>query len=87
MRKASWMMRARSLTSLTSQLCLVHGRVMPTVSHSWKASEPISDVGTWPEMQTSGTLSISASCSGVTALVAPGPEVTSMTPTLPVERA
>jgi hypothetical protein len=31
--------------------------------------------------------SISASCSGVTALVAPGPEVTSMTPTLPVERA
>ena len=51
---------------------------MPTVSHSWKASEPISEVGTWPVMQTSGIESISASCSGVTALVAPGPEVTSM---------
>jgi hypothetical protein len=52
------------LTSLTSQLCLVQGRVMPTVSHSWKASEPISEVGTWPVMQTSGIESISASCSG-----------------------
>jgi len=60
---------------------------MPTVSHSWKASEPISDVGTCPVMQTSGMESISASCSGVTALVAPGPEVTSITPALPVERA
>ena len=55
---------------------------MPTVSHSWKASEPISEVGTWPVRQTSGIESISASCSGVTALVAPGPEVTSMTPGL-----
>ena len=81
------MVAASSLMSFTSQLCLVQGRVMPTVSHSWKASEPISDVGTWPVMQTSGTESISASCSGVTALVAPGPEVTSMTPALPVERA
>ncbi len=85
--KASWMMRARSLTSFTSQLCFVQGRVMPTVSHSWKASEPISVVGTWPEMHTSGIESISASCSGVTALVAPGPEVTRRTPALPVERA
>src|ERR1700741_3155707 len=44
--KASWMVAASSLTSFTSQLCLVQGRVMPTVSHSWKASEPISEVGT-----------------------------------------
>ncbi len=55
---------------------------MPTVSASWKASEPISEVGTWPVMQTSGIESISASASGVTALVAPGPEVTSTTPGL-----
>ncbi len=71
----------------TSQLCLVQGRVMPTVSASWKASEPISGVGTCPVMQMIGIESISASCNGVTALVAPGPEVTSRTPGLPVERA
>ena len=73
--------------SLTSQLCLVQGRVMPTVSASWKASDPIMKVGTWPEKTTSGIESISASVSPVTALVAPGPEVTSATPTLPVARA
>ena len=49
---------------------------MPVVSHSWKASLPIRCVGTWPEKMTSGTLSISASVMPVTALVAPGPEVT-----------
>ncbi len=60
---------------------------MPTVSHSWNASVPIRCVGTWPVMQTSGIESISASVRPVTALVAPGPEVTSTQPTLPVERA
>ena len=60
---------------------------MPTVSHSWKASLPIMWVGTWPVMQTTGIESISASVRPVTALVAPGPEVTSTTPILPVERA
>ena len=55
---------------------------MPTVSHSWKASLPIRCVGTWPVMQTSGMESIMASVSGVTMLVAPGPEVTSATPGL-----
>ena len=50
---------------------------MPTVSHSWNASEPIRCVGTWPVMQTSGIESIIASVRPVTALVAPGPEVTS----------
>ncbi len=50
---------------------------MPTVSHSWKASLPIRWVGTWPVMQTIGMESISASVRPVTALVAPGPEVTS----------
>ena len=60
---------------------------MPTVSHSWKASEPIRWVGTWPVITTSGMESIRASTMPVTALVAPGPEVTSTTPGLPVERA
>ena len=80
-------MRARSSTFFTSQLCLVQGRVMPTVSHSWKASLPMRCVGTWPVMHTMGMESISASVRPVTELVAPGPEVTSTTPTLPVERA
>ena len=66
---------------------MVHGRVMPTVSASWKASLPIRWVGTWPVRQTKGTLSISASNRPVTALVAPGPDVTSTQPTFPVERA
>jgi hypothetical protein len=38
-------------------------------------------------MHTSGIESIMASVRPVTALVAPGPEVTSTTPTLPDERA
>jgi hypothetical protein len=48
---------------------------------------PISAVGTWPVITTIGIESISASVIPVTALVAPGPEVTSTTPGLPVERA
>ena len=60
---------------------------MPTVSASWKASLPIRCVGTCPVMQTIGIESHSASVSPVTALVAPGPEVTSTQPTFPVERA
>ena len=73
--------------SLTSQLCLVQGRVMPTVSASWNPSVPIMKVGTCPVRTTMGIESISASVNPVTALVAPGPDVTSATPTLPVERA
>ncbi|MNL61201.1 hypothetical protein D3C87_1850920 [compost metagenome] len=60
---------------------------MPTVSHSWKASVPINVVGTWAVMQMSGMESSNASVRPVTALVAPGPEVTRTTPGLPVERA
>ena len=60
---------------------------MPTVSASWKASVPIRCVGTWPVMTTMGIESMSASVIGVTMLVAPGPEVASATPHLPVERA
>ena len=45
-------------TSLTRKLCLTTGRVMPTVSHSWKASSPIAGTGTWPVMITIGMLSM-----------------------------
>ena len=41
-----------------SSLCLVTGMVMPVVSASWKASEPIAQLGTWPVMATSGTESM-----------------------------
>ena len=64
---------ARSFTSLTRKLCLTHGRVMPTVSHSWKASWPIACVGTWPVMITIGIESMYAVAMPVTALVTPGP--------------
>jgi hypothetical protein len=37
--KAFFITSARSRTSFTRKLCLTIGRVMPTVSHSWKASE------------------------------------------------
>ena len=51
---AFFIVGARSLTSFTRKLCLTHGRVMPTVSHSWNASSPIAWVGTWPVMITIG---------------------------------
>ena len=40
--------------SITSSLCLVTGRVMPTVSHSWKASVPMAGRGTCPVIATMG---------------------------------
>ncbi|SLJ33393.1 Uncharacterised protein [Mycobacteroides abscessus subsp. abscessus] len=54
------------------------------MSASWKASVPIIGNGTWPVMATTGTESAWASASGVTRLVAPGPEVARQTPTRPV---
>ena len=45
------------------------------------------NVGTWPVKTMIGMLSSRASVRPVTALVAPGPEVTRQTPGLPVERA
>ena len=54
---------------------------------SWKASLPSAPVGTWPQITTIGTESDMASRTGVTMLVAPGPEVTMATPTLPDARA
>ena len=55
---ASRMIRGSSSALITSSLCLVTERVMPTVSHSWKASVPMAVVGTWPVMATIGTESM-----------------------------
>ena len=44
-------------------------------------------VGTWPQMTTIGIESAMQSRTGVTVLVAPGPEVTMQTPTRPLARA
>jgi hypothetical protein len=82
--KASASTRGMSSPLRTRKLCLVIGIVMPEMSASWKASVPISPRPTCPVMATTGIESIWASASGVTRLVAPGPEVAMQTPTLPV---
>ena len=48
---------------------------------------PITSFGTWAEITMIGVESMNAVASPVMALVAPGPDVTSTTPGLPVERA
>ena len=60
---------------------------MPVTSDSWKASLPIMARGTCPVIATIGTESICAVMIPVTRFVAPGPEVATQTPTLPVDRA
>ena len=81
---ASRITRGTSFASVISQLCLVTGIVMPTVSHSWNASVPITEYATWPVITTIGMLSMYASQSGVTMFVAAGPLVTIATPGRPV---
>ena len=81
---ASAMARGISAGSVTRKLCLVIGMVMPQMSASWNASVPISARLCCPVMATTGTESMYASASGVTRLVAPGPDVAMHTPTLPV---
>jgi hypothetical protein len=68
-------------------LCFVIGSVIPVMSHSWNASDPMSLLPTWPVMQTIGDESIIAVAMPVTMLVAPGPEVAMATPTFPLARA
>jgi hypothetical protein len=51
-------MSGMSWAEVTSSLCLVTDRVMPTVSHSWNASVPMAESGTWPVMHTTGTESM-----------------------------
>ena len=60
---------------------------MPVMSVSWKASEPMAGLPTWPVTMTMGTESIAAVAMPVTRFVAPGPEVAQATPGLPVTRA
>src|SRR6267154_1512131 len=57
--------------SFTMTFHLVQLREIPMTSASWKASEPIAEVATWPQKTTRGTPSERASCIGVTTLVAP----------------
>ena len=57
------------------------------MSVSWNASVPMNSFGTCAEMTMMGMESIYAVAIPVMAFVAPGPEVTSTTPGLPVERA
>ena len=59
-------------------------RVVPTTSASWKASQPITAVGTWPVKTTMPMESIRASVRPVMVLVAPGPEVTMAVPVCPL---
>ena len=57
-KKACRTARAMSSGFMTSSLCLVTERVMPTVSASWNESVPITARLTWPVMATIGTESI-----------------------------
>ena len=66
---------------------MVIGSVMPVMSVSWNASDPISLLPTWPVMHTMGDESIIAVAMPVTMFVAPGPEVAIATPTRPLARA
>ncbi len=84
---ASLMVLAMSFTSLIRKLCFVHDLVMPTMSASWNASLPTRSVVTCPVKTTMGMESMYAVAIPVTVFVAPGPEVTRATPTLPVTRA
>ncbi len=81
---ASRITRGMSFASVINQLCFVTGIVMPTVSHSWNASVPITEYATWPVITTIGMVSMYASQSGVTMFVAAGPLVTIATPGRPV---
>jgi len=61
--------------------------VMPVMSVSWNASDPMRRLPTCPVMQTIGDESIIAVAMPVTMLVAPGPDVAMATPTRPLARA
>ena len=76
-----------SAAFVTRKLCFVIVSVMPVTSVSWNASDPMNASATWPVMQTIGIESIIAVAMPVTRLVAPGPEVATATPTLPLARA
>src|SRR4030095_1982834 len=70
--------------SVTRNTCFATEPMMLATGASWNASLPMAAVGTWPQITTIGTESAIQSRTGVTVLVAPGPDVTTHTPTLPV---
>ena len=85
--KAFLIVSARSRGSLTRKLCLTMGRVMPTVSHSWKASRPMDAVGTWTgDDHHRDAVHVGRGDAG-DGIGHAGPDVTSATPTSPVARA
>ncbi len=65
---------------------MVTGIVIPVMSASWKASDPITLVATFAVIATTGAESICAVASPTTRLIAPGPEVAMQTPTSFVAR-
>ena len=65
----------------------VMGRVMPVMSVSWNASEPMARRATCPVTTTMGTESMYAVAIPVTRFVAPGPDVANATPGRPVALA
>ena len=73
--------------SVTRKTCFATDPMMEATGASWNASVPMAARGTWPQMTTIGTESAYESLIGVTVFVAPGPEVTITTPTLPLARA
>ena len=75
------------MADITKYVRLVHTEAMLQMSHSWNASVPKAARATWPVMATSGTLSALAPMIPGTRLVAPGPDVSTHTPGLPVSRA
>ena len=55
---ASRNVRVSSSADCRRKLCFTTGIVMPTMSDSWNESVPMTPVGTWPVMTTSGTESM-----------------------------
>ena len=79
--------RFQLVGSVTRNTCFATEPMIAETGASWKASVPMTPVGTWPQITTIGTESAMESRIGVTVLVAPGPEVTMQTPTRPLARA
>src|SRR4026208_1459287 len=77
---------SRRSGSVTRKMCFATAPMMLATGASWKASVPIAAGGPWPQITTIGTESAAQSRTGVTVLVAPGPEVTRHTPTRPPAR-
>ncbi len=65
---------------------LTIGFITPITSMYWCDSLCIRSTSPWPVSATSGALSSSASATGVTRFIAPGPSVPRQTPAEPVSR-